>query len=329
MPATRHGVVLLNPKSGGGKVERFRLADEARRRGIEAICLEACDDLRTLAEAAVAQGADALAMAGGDGSQAVVASVAARHGLPFACVPAGTRNHFALDIGIDPRDPVGALDAFGPARETVIDLAEVNGETFVNNVSLGVYAGIVASDRYREAKRRTVAEMLPDLLGPGAPPFGLSVDGPDKPITGAQIVQVSNNPYTLSSLAGFGSRARLNTGALGVATLSITRPSDVSVLVALETAGHPERFDGWRAWTTRYVKVDGPSPLHAAVDGEARTMLSPLYLRIRPHALRVRIPHGQSGASPAFRRAPVSVSTLAGLWRVVRGKPSGIVPASS
>ena len=152
------------------------------------------------------RGADALGMAGGDGSQAVVAAVAAEHGLPFVCIPAGTRNHLALDLGIDRDDPVGALDAFGSARESTIDLAEVNGEVFVNNVSLGLYAQVVASAEYRWAKRRTVAEMLPDLVGPDAASFGLSVDGPDGPVTSAQLIQISNNPYTLSSLAGFGSR---------------------------------------------------------------------------------------------------------------------------
>ena len=158
-PATRHGVVIMNPKSGGGKVARFNLVSEARRRGIEAVLLEVGDDLGEIAEAAVARGADALGMAGGDGSQAVVAAVAATHELPFVCVPAGTRNHLALDLGIDRDEPVAALDAFGPARETAIDLGEVNGEVFVNNVSLGLYARIVASEKYREAKRRTVAEM--------------------------------------------------------------------------------------------------------------------------------------------------------------------------
>ncbi len=112
-------------------------------------------------------------MAGGDGSQAVVAAVAAAHDLPFVCVPAGTRNHFALDLGVDRDDVVGALDAYGDARQARIDLAEVNGRVFVNNVSLGVYARIVASDEYRDAKLRTAAKMLPTLLGPDAPPSGL------------------------------------------------------------------------------------------------------------------------------------------------------------
>jgi len=327
VPSTRHGVIFMNPRSGDGKVTKLNLADESRRRGIEPVLLQRHDDLRLLAEAAVNRGADALGMAGGDGSQAVVAAVAAAHGLPFVCVPAGTRNHFALDIGIDRNDPVRALDAFGPARETSVDLGEVNGEVFVNNVSLGVYASIVATPGYRQAKRRTVAEMLPDLLGPDAPPTELTVDGPDGPIVGAQVIQVSNNPYTLSSLSGFASRPRVNMGTLGVATLSIKRPIDVNRLVALEMAGHPEHYEGWRQWTARELEVRGPHPVAAAVDGEARSWVTPLHFTIHPAALRVRIGRGQSGASPAFQWTPLKASTLLGLGRIVRGRPSGIVAA--
>ena len=325
VPAARHGVVLMNPGSGDGKAARFHLVDEAQRRGIFPVLLDSGDDLEQLAETAVSQGADVLGMAGGDGSQAVVAAVAARHGVPFVCVPAGTRNHFALDLGIDRNDPVKALDAYGSAREASIDLAEVNGEVFVNNVSLGLYADFVASDQYREAKRRTVANMLPELLGPGAAPSGLMVDGPEGVIVDAQLIEVSNNPYTLCSVIGFGSRPWLDTGALGVASLVIRRPSDVNRLVALEISGHPERFEGWRQWTAGQLQVRGPRPLAAAIDGEARTLEPPLTFAIRPRSLRVRIADGQEGASPAFRQAPAGVSTLAGLLRVARGRPSGIV----
>jgi len=321
----RRGVVLMNPRSGDSKVVRFHLAEEARRRGIEPLLLEPGDDLRGLAETAVARGADALGMAGGDGSQAVVAAVAAASGVPFVCIPAGTRNHFALDLGIDRGDPVRALDAFGPAREATIDLAEVNGEVFVNNVSLGLYAQIVASPEYREAKHQTVAKMLPDLLGPRAEPFGLTLEGPDGQVAGARVIQVSNNPYTLSSVTGFGSRARLDTGRLGVATLTISPTSDVNRLIALEVAGHPERYEGWRQWTATALEVHGPPSLAAAADGEARTWATPLRFVVRPGALRVRIAPEERGASPALLHAPAGASTLAGLARVVRGRPSGIV----
>ena len=103
----RHGVLIMNPESGGGKATRFELADLARRRVIEPVVLEPGFDLVQLAEDAADRGADVIGMAGGDGSQAVVASVAIRHDVAFVCIPAGTRNHFALDLGVDRDDVVG------------------------------------------------------------------------------------------------------------------------------------------------------------------------------------------------------------------------------
>ena len=129
-------VLFYNPKSGGGKAERFQVAREARARGVEPVELHLGDDLETLVRDAIANGADAVGVAGGDGTQAIVAAIAAERRLPYVCVPAGTRNHFALDLGVDRDDVVGALDAFTKGRERVVDLAEVNGRVFVNNVSL-------------------------------------------------------------------------------------------------------------------------------------------------------------------------------------------------
>ena len=162
-------MLFFNPRSGGGKAERFGLAAEAQKRGIEAVELAPGKDLEELARSAVAGGADALAMAGGDGSQAIVAAVAAEHSLPFACVPAGTRNHFALDLGVDREDVVGALDAFVDGGERVVDLADVNGRVFVNNVSLGIYAEAVQQPGYRNAKLRTLLDTIPDAVSSNAP----------------------------------------------------------------------------------------------------------------------------------------------------------------
>ena len=232
VPPARHAVLLMNPKSGGGKVEKFGLVDEARKRGIEPIVLAPGDDVRTLAERAVQDGADVVGMAGGDGSQAIVASVAAAHDLAFVCVPAGTRNHLALDLGVDRKDVVGALDAFGAAREARIDLADVNGRVFVNNVSLGVYAEIVRRDEYRNAKAETVSTMLPGLLGPGATPLDLQLQRPDgRPVTKAQIVLVSNGAYVFDRLGAIGTRPRLDSGHLGVVTLHVGSGSDADRLL--------------------------------------------------------------------------------------------------
>ena len=213
-------MLFFNPRSGGGKAERFSLADEARARGIEPIELKPGDDLETLVRGAVDRGADALAMAGGDGSQAIVAAVAAEHGLPYACIPAGTRNHFALDLGVDRDDVVGALDAFVDGGERVVDLAEVNGRVFVNNVSLGLYAEAVQREGYRDAKLRTLLDTVPDVLGPDGGELDLRWTGPGGQThhSGAMVL-VSNNRYRLGRAVGSGTRPRIDDGLLGITVL--------------------------------------------------------------------------------------------------------------
>ena len=170
---------------------------------------------------AVAEGADAVAMAGGDGSQAVVAMVAAELDLPYACIPAGTRNHFALDLGVDRDDVVGALEAFVDGGERRVDLAEVNGQVFVNNVSLGLYAEAVQREGYRDAKLRTILDTLPEVLGPEGEGLDLRWTGPGghEHSSGAAIL-VSNNRYRLGSAVGSGTRPRIDDGLLGVTVAS-------------------------------------------------------------------------------------------------------------
>ena len=216
-PRPERPVLFYNPKSGGGKAEKFGLADEARTRGIEPIELTRGADLSDLVREAVADGADALAMAGGDGSQAVVAAMAADLNLPYACVPAGTRNHFALDLGVDRDDVVGALDAFVDGGERRVDLAEVNGRVFVNNVSLGLYAEAVQRPGYRESKLRTILDTVPEMLGPEGSGLDLAWRGPggNEHGSGAAVL-VSNNRYRLGTAVGSGTRPRIDEGLLGI-----------------------------------------------------------------------------------------------------------------
>src|ERR1700753_1296290 len=87
----RRPVLFINPRSGDGKAARVRLTERAREAGIEAVTLDPGQAWAAMAGDAAAAGAAALGMAGGDGSLAVVAAVAVAHGIPFVCVPAGTR----------------------------------------------------------------------------------------------------------------------------------------------------------------------------------------------------------------------------------------------
>jgi len=315
----RHPVLIMNPKSGGGKVGRFGLVAECRARGIEPLVLERGDDLVALAEDAVARGADVIGMAGGDGSQALVATVASKHCLPHVVVPAGTRNHLALDLGLDREDVVGALDAFEDGIERVVDLATVNGRVFVNNASLGLYAKIVQAPQYRDAKVKTAATMLPDLLGPQAEALDLRFSGPDgieRP--SSQLLLVSNDPYQLDRIVGgSGTRPQMDLGVLGVAALQVTNAAAARRLVALESAGQLRRFSGWMEWAAPRFRVDSSGPVEIGVDGEALTMEPPLLFEAMPAALRVLLPPQALGQSPAARA--LGRSSLGELVRVAGG----------
>ena len=318
-PPARHPVLIMNPKSGGGKVGKFDLVAACRARGIEPVVLSIGDDLVQLAEDAVARGADVLGMAGGDGSQALVATVAMKHGLPHVVVPAGTRNHLALDLGLDREDVVGALDAFASGVPRTIDLATVNGRVFVNNASMGLYAEIVASDSYRDAKLRTTLDTLPDLLGDNADSLDLHfVDHLGQAHDTADVVLVSNNPYVLTSLGGVGTRARMDTGELGVVCLTINSATDARRFLALETAGQVTRFPGWQEWTTPRFEVASSGPVQVGVDGEALTMDAPVVFEILPHALTVLLPPQAPGRSPAARK--MSANTPRELWDLALGR---------
>jgi diacylglycerol kinase family enzyme len=267
-------VLFLNPTSGGGKAVRAGLAARARERGVEVIPVQPDRSLAMLVEEVVSSGADALGVAGGDGSLAVVAAAALARDLPFVCVPAGTRNHFALDLGIDRGDLVGSLDAFTDGVERRIDVAEVNGRLFLNNVSLGVYGDAVRQPSYRDAKARTLLETAAHVLGPSAATTGVQlVDDHGQVHRNPAVVLVSNNPYSLEPTRAPGTRPTLDSGRLGVLVIDMSSVG--------ERPG--------RAWAAARLDVVAPAPAHAGVDGEAVDLDPPLRFAIRPSALRVRI----------------------------------------
>jgi diacylglycerol kinase family enzyme len=279
-------VLFINPGSGGGKAKCARLDERARERGIEPLVLTPDEDLVALVERAMADGADVLGMAGGDGSVAVVAAAACAHGLPFVCVPAGTRNHFARDLGVPPNDLAGALDAFVDGLEWLVDVGEVNGHLFVNNVSLGIYGQAVQRASYRNAKLRTLLETAEEVLSPsGAPPSTLSlVDDLGRAHTNPAMVLVSNNPYAPGRPLARGMRPTLDSGQLGI--------------VVLDRAGDVPHAPG-RAWTAPSFELTASEPVPAGIDGEAITLTPPLCFVIRPAALRVRTSSTRLGVSPS------------------------------
>jgi len=264
------GVVFVNSRSGSAEPSAEDPSGAAAALGVRVHVLREGDDLGRLAGEAEA---DILGMAGGDGSMAPVAAAAIERDLPFVCVPFGTRNHFAGDLGLDCDDPLRMLDAFVTGIERRVDVGRVNGQLFLNNVSLGVYAGLVHRREHHRRRRELFAraKALALSLRDHKLRERFVVDG--RPVL-ASVVLVANNEYTLD-LYSLGERERLDEGTL-----------------VLYAARGLKRLR-WTETRAKELEVVAPrSPVRAAVDGEPALLESPLRLTVEPQALRILVPAG-------------------------------------
>jgi diacylglycerol kinase family enzyme len=261
------GFLLINPRSGKGSPDASELAAEAKELGIRTHVLREGDDAAALARAA---DADALGIAGGDGSLALVAEVSLERDLPFVCVPFGTRNHFARDLGLDRNDPVAALRGFA-GSERRIDVGRADERLFLNNASLGVYARLVHRREGHRRRRETFARVRAwTILLTHRHPLGITIDG--EPIE-SRIVLVANNAYELD-LPSVGSRERLDEGRLYL----------------YSPGADPSERRG-----ERFVVDAAEHRLQAAIDGEPEVLRTPIEFRVEARALRVLVPPGEGG----------------------------------
>jgi diacylglycerol kinase family enzyme len=293
-PPARHPYLIMNPKSGGGKVEKFDLKRKAEEIGAEVFLIDGSEpvDVAKVAREAVARGADLLGVAGGDGTQALVAGIAAEHGIPFVVISAGTRNHFALDLGLDREDPSSCLGALSDGVELRVDLGVINGQTFVNNASFGAYAEVVETPAYRGDKLNTTLNLLPDLLQ-GQRGIRLSARAGDTEIRSPQALLVANNPYGTVDIAGLIRRARLDAGVLGVIGVKVRNVQQAVDLL------RGRRAVGVRVLSAKKIEITADAPqIPVGVDGEALSMSTPVVCTISPGALRVWVPRDRPGIVP-------------------------------
>jgi diacylglycerol kinase family enzyme len=323
VPPPKRAFLIMNPKSGGGKVAKFDLKEKAEALGAQVALLEGPGevDVAALARQAVADGADLLGVAGGDGTQALVAGIAAEHDLPFLVISAGTRNHFAMDLGLDRDDPSTCLAALtGDGVEQRIDLGIIGGRTFVNNASFGAYAEIVESPAYRDDKRGVTLQMLPDILS-GHRGAKLAAHAGDATVTGPQAVLVSNNPYEGGDIAGLSRRARLDTGTLGM--IAVTVSNALQAVMLLRGA----QGQGLTVVTADEVVVDADAAeIPVGIDGETVMMATPVRCTIRPKVLRVRVPRDRPGVLAAATEPRITWSRLAKLAFSRSDERPGLLP---
>jgi len=298
--------LIVNRWSGGGKAERFGLEAAAEKAGVRVIMLERGDDIAQLARDAVEAGADAIGAAGGDGSLGLVAGVAIDQGVPFFCIPVGTRNHFALDLGLDRDDPLAALDAIRNGDELRIDYGTVGNRPFLNNVSFGIYAEAVHRDEYRENKERTIAEVIREMNESGHAGAPVRFEGPQGGhAEDTAMTVVSTNPYIFSGPPDYGRRPRLDAGVMGVSAFAHGHDAE----------GNEGR--GVRHWETDRLVLESDEPILAGLDGEALEFEAPLAITLQPKELRVLVPAGvKPGYVPPREALAASLLALARLGGV-------------
>ena len=308
--------LLVNPNSGGGKAAKVGLVDAARERGVEVHALTPGDNVEALVSAAADAGADAVGVAGGDGSLGTVAAVAMRRRLPFFCVPTGTRNHFAADLGLDRTRPLAALDALD-GLERRIDVGTVNGRVFLNNVSLGAYADLVHEQRYRDNKLGTARAVLPEMVRTEEPPLGVSVRLPSGEVCAdALVVLVANNPYGPQPMERMARRS-LDTGVLQVSVLRARTGAQIGAFIARMGRSRGGDPSSGAEWTTPELTLQAPAgEVRAAVDGEATVLAAPLEFRSWPGALHVLVPPGRRRSRPVELLAPLHWRTMSDVWKV-------------
>jgi diacylglycerol kinase family enzyme len=273
----RHPVLIVNPRSGNGRAAAIDLVPAAQRLGIETVTMQPGDDVAELASSLVDEGCDHLMMAGGDGSLAIVAAVAMAHDVPFSCVPVGTRNHFAMDLGLDRSHPLRSLDAAVDGSERVIDVGIVAGRVFLNNVSFGLYPRAIADPDYRSHRARSMADATVATVDHLE--TRIAFTAPDgRVVSDVEVLLASNNPYRFIGPPDFGGRPALDTGALGIVVAD--RPSRLK--------RGPAAFTRLEAQTLT-VHSD-PANIQVGVDGELMHFRAPIELAIAPKSLRVLTP---------------------------------------
>jgi diacylglycerol kinase family enzyme len=276
-----HPFLLVNPRSGRGSPSADELAAAARERGIDAYLLGPGDDSRELA---LRSGAEIVGMAGGDGSLAPVAAAALETGAGFVCIPFGTRNHFARDVGLDRNDPLAALAAFDAGREKRIDVGRVGDRLFLNNVSLGAYARLVHR-REQHRRRGEALARAKALLAVARKRHRLHARIDGEPID-ARVLFVGNNRYEVE-LFTLGERGQLDAGELNLWTAAGWWPT------------------AWEERSASSFRIELPvARVPAAIDGEPAQLEPPFELESVPGALRLLVPERTATIGGAMDEHP-------------------------
>ena len=287
--------VILNMKSGTGKARRAgdKIAHAFRLCGLEPKIIMVRKDITAEAAAAVREGHRLIVAGGGDGTINAVASALVHTEAVLGVLPLGTFNHFAKDLGV-PLDVEAAVRVIAAGKVAQVDVGEVNGRTFVNNSSVGLYPRIVLERQHEQRSGRSkwaafvlatfrVLRRIPHLQ------IKLATGGTEI-VHSTAFVFIGNNEYEIEG-PKIGTRRTLKAGELfcyvGHATTRwhLLRLAFHAIIGRLRRSEALDVFHGNEAWIAARRKR-----LRVALDGEVVLLPTPLHFRILPGALRVIVP---------------------------------------
>jgi diacylglycerol kinase family enzyme len=290
--------VIVNTAAGGEKPQEWLATLEAkcRERGlqVQVMQVEGGEHLLAAVDDAVRQGARLVIAGGGDGTVGAVASRLVDTEVALGVLPLGTLNHFAKDLGM-PLELDAAIDAVAHGREVRVDVGEVNGHVFINNSSLGLYPDIVQD---RERQRRRLGRGKWTALAAAAvhalrryPVLSVRIR-----VNGEQLerrsafVFIGNNEYKMEGFE-IGERPLLSGGELSLYVTQRTGRFGLLRLALRALTGRLRQASDFDMMMASELVVRTPQrQLRVATDGEVRLLQVPLNYRIRPGALRVRVP---------------------------------------
>ncbi len=280
---TLRGAIFVNPGSGPNatSVEELRSRFPGHR-------VEECppDQLVEAVKQAMAAGCSFVGAAGGDGTIRTVAEQLVGTEVPLLAIPAGTRNHFAKDVGIEDLD---AAEKAATGRVISVDVGRVNGKCFVNNSSIGLYPKIVIRREVHQRRlRKGVANVVAayEQLREGSR-VNVEVDG----VTHcAWMVFVGNGTYG-EGLLDLGDRESVDDGVLDVRVVRADRPLSRLRIVGAVVLGRLARSPLVLRWQTVATVCDlNRRRVEVALDGEVEDLGTPLRFECLSGALRVLVP---------------------------------------
>jgi diacylglycerol kinase family enzyme len=286
--------VMLNPSAGSHRETHLQVAAAFAAAGVT-VTIESVTGIAVpmRVRQAVASGAEIVVAAGGDGTVSAVASALVGHGATLGVIPLGRLNHFAKDAGI-PLDITDAARVIAHGRTMMVDVGEVNGRTFVNNASLGVYPRLVYEREREERQGRSHAVSLALAAARVWRQYRrvrvTVVENGISRVVSTPFVFVGNNEYELHGLS-FGRRPTLSGGRLHVCMApNVTRAGALRVLVAA-LAGRLGSFDQFESVALTELLVEAHRPqLAVSLDGEVGMLNTPLRFRSHPGGLDVLVP---------------------------------------